>query len=154
MFTFTHFQIPPLKHWQISHILISCLLVCLGNVNRSSCLEFVTSYKFGYCASAFVSFVMLLGFKCKNCYQSLKNKHPQPLKNSFKFCFRLNTIMESSASMLSDISYDKTEDDLDDSRLRSGRKWKRPTAPPLEDMDHPGGNTPPKRHKQVSQLVG
>ena len=53
--------------------------------------------------------------------------------------------------MLSDISYDKTEDDLDESRLRSGRKWKRPTAPPLEEMDQPNGNTPPKRHKQVSQ---
>ena len=54
--------------------------------------------------------------------------------------------------MLSDISYDKTEDDLDASRLRSGRKWKRPSAPPMEDMDERNGNTPPKRHRQVSQL--
>lgn len=59
---------------------------------------------------------------------------------------KLNTILESSTSMLSDISYDKTEDDLDQSRLRSGRKWKRPTAPPIDDLDH--GNTPPKRHRE------
>jgi hypothetical protein len=51
--------------------------------------------------------------------------------------------------MLSDISYDKTEDDLEVSRLRSGRSWKRPTAPPMEDMDDERG-TPPKRHREVS----
>ncbi|KAL8598326.1 hypothetical protein ACOMHN_047647 [Nucella lapillus] len=61
---------------------------------------------------------------------------------------KLNTIMESSASMLSDISYDKTEEDLEHSHLRSGRKWKRPSAPPLEDMDERNGNTPPKRTKE------
>ncbi|XP_076465331.1 rac GTPase-activating protein 1-like [Babylonia areolata] len=61
---------------------------------------------------------------------------------------KLNTIMESSASMLSDISYDKTEDDLEQSRLRNGRKWKRPTAPPMEDMDEQNGNSSPKRQKE------
>ncbi|KAK7111103.1 rac GTPase-activating protein 1-like isoform X2 [Littorina saxatilis] len=63
---------------------------------------------------------------------------------------KLNTINESSASMLSDndISYDKTEDDLDASRLRSGRKWKRPSAPPLDDFDDHHGDTPPKRSRE------
>ncbi|KAK7010479.1 rac GTPase-activating protein 1-like isoform X1 [Biomphalaria glabrata] len=57
---------------------------------------------------------------------------------------RLNTIMEHSASFLSDVSYDKTEEDpLCESRLRNGKKFKRPSAPPAEDMD----NTPPKRQK-------
>ena len=50
--------------------------------------------------------------------------------------------------MLSDISYDKTEDDLEASRLRSGRRWKRPSAPPMEDENQE--NTPPKRYKDVS----
>ncbi|XP_012935633.1 rac GTPase-activating protein 1 [Aplysia californica] len=58
---------------------------------------------------------------------------------------RLNTIMERSASFLSDVSFDKTEEDpLSDSRLRSGRKWKRPSAPlPPEEEE----NTPPKRNR-------
>ncbi|XP_025095541.1 rac GTPase-activating protein 1-like isoform X2 [Pomacea canaliculata] len=60
---------------------------------------------------------------------------------------KLNTILESSASVLSDISYDKTEDDLETSHLRSGRRWKRPSAPPADDLDVQNGNTPPKRHK-------
>ncbi|XP_062577403.1 rac GTPase-activating protein 1-like isoform X1 [Saccostrea cucullata] len=46
---------------------------------------------------------------------------------------RLRTINESAHSMLSDDEYDKTEDDLHTSRLRSGRKFKRPSAPPLEE---------------------
>lgn len=62
---------------------------------------------------------------------------------------RLATI-EESASLLSpsDISYDKTEDDLDASyQLRSGQKYKRrPSAPPLEDEDTP----PDKKHRQAS----
>ena len=57
--------------------------------------------------------------------------------------------MESSASMLSDISYDKTEDDLDQSGPRSRRKWKRPSASPVEDMDVQNGNTPQKRQREV-----
>ncbi|XP_059177486.1 rac GTPase-activating protein 1-like [Physella acuta] len=57
---------------------------------------------------------------------------------------RLNTIMEHSASFLSDVSYDKTEEDpLSDSRLRNGKKFKRPTAPPADELE----NTPPKRHR-------
>lgn len=64
--------------------------------------------------------------------------------------YRLNTILESSASVLSDISYDKTEDDLETSHLRSGRRWKRPSAPPADDLDVQNGNTPPKRHKDVN----
>ncbi|KAH9513397.1 Rac GTPase-activating protein 1 [Bulinus truncatus] len=57
---------------------------------------------------------------------------------------RLNTIMEYSASFLSDVSYDKTEEDpLCESKLRNGKKFKRPSAPPAEEMD----NTPPKRQK-------
>ncbi|XP_013403957.1 rac GTPase-activating protein 1 [Lingula anatina] len=48
---------------------------------------------------------------------------------------RLETINESSGSVLSpsDISYDKTEEDLDISYLRSGRKFKRASAPPIEE---------------------
>lgn len=62
----------------------------------------------------------------------------------FFIFYRLNTIMEHSASFLSDVSYDKTEEDpLCESRLRNGKKFKRPSAPPAEDMD----NTPPKRQK-------
>ncbi|BFZ01041.1 hypothetical protein BsWGS_04081 [Bradybaena similaris] len=57
---------------------------------------------------------------------------------------RLNTIMEQSASFLSDVSYDKTEEDpLGYSKLRGGKKFKRPTAPPEEEMD----TTPPKRQR-------
>ena len=57
------------------------------------------------------------------------------------------TTIEESASLLSasDISYDKTEEDLDDvSYLRGGKKWKRPSAPPLPKEDSP----PEKRHRK------
>jgi len=60
---------------------------------------------------------------------------------------RLGTIMERSAhSFLDDVSFDKTEEDiLSDSRLRSGKKWKRPSAPPAEmEVDR---HTPPKVHR-------
>ncbi|XP_022305793.1 rac GTPase-activating protein 1-like isoform X1 [Crassostrea virginica] len=46
---------------------------------------------------------------------------------------RLRTINESAHSMLSDDEYDKTEDDLHTTYLRSGRRFKRPSAPPLEE---------------------
>ncbi|XP_056007736.1 rac GTPase-activating protein 1-like isoform X2 [Ostrea edulis] len=46
---------------------------------------------------------------------------------------RLRTINESAHSMLSDDEYDKTEDDLHTTYLRSGRKFKRPSAPPMEE---------------------
>ncbi|KAI0235450.1 Rac GTPase-activating protein 1 [Lamellibrachia satsuma] len=64
----------------------------------------------------------------------------------------LGTIQELSASLLSpsDFSYDKTDEDLDldgnTTFLRSGRKWKRPSAPPMEvdeDITPPG-----KKHKR------
>ena len=45
--------------------------------------------------------------------------------------------IEESQSLLSpsDISYDKTEEDLDTSYLRNGKPWKvLPTAPTLEDV--------------------
>ncbi|CAL1531747.1 unnamed protein product [Lymnaea stagnalis] len=58
---------------------------------------------------------------------------------------RLNTILEHSASFLSDVSYDKTEEDpLNETRLRNGKKFKRPTAPPAEDQEQ----TPPKRQRE------
>lgn len=60
------------------------------------------------------------------------------------------TTIEESQSILSpsDISYDKTEDDiLDVTYLRSGRKWKRPSAPPMEDEDSPPGKV---RRRSVS----
>ena len=55
----------------------------------------------------------------------------------------MEPIGEASASILSpsDISFDKTEEDLDMSYLRSGRKWKRgssmgqPSAPDDDDTD-------------------
>ncbi|KAL5007812.1 hypothetical protein ScPMuIL_016618 [Solemya velum] len=57
----------------------------------------------------------------------------------------LTTINELSGSILSDIDYDKTDDDFDNSFLRSGRKWKRPSAPPMEDEYI--SRTSPKRRK-------
>jgi len=56
----------------------------------------------------------------------------------------LEPIGETSASILSpsDISFDKTEEDLDTSYLRSGKKWKRgasvgrPSAPDDEDAEN------------------
>lgn len=48
----------------------------------------------------------------------------------------LGTIDESlSVLSPSDISYDKTEEDLDESYLRSGKKWKHPSAPPHYEDD-------------------
>ena len=54
-------------------------------------------------------------------------------KRKFLNVFRLRTINESAHSMLSDDEYDKTEDDLHTTYLRSGRRFKRPSAPPLEE---------------------
>ena len=53
-------------------------------------------------------------------------------------------------SLLSDadISYDKTGDDLDTSALRSGRKYKRPSAPPIEDEED---LTPPEKKNRRSR---
>ena len=55
--------------------------------------------------------------------------------------------MERSAhSFLSDVSFDKTEEDLlDESKLRSGKSWKRPSAPPMELEEE--RHTPPKRQR-------
>ncbi|XP_072041118.1 rac GTPase-activating protein 1-like [Amphiura filiformis] len=71
---------------------------------------------------------------------------------------RLSAIHESSGNLLdpSDLSYDYTEEDLDVSYLRDGKKWKgtgstvkrRPSAPPLEDDD-----SPPKRSKMDTSTV-
>ncbi|XP_041365874.1 rac GTPase-activating protein 1-like [Gigantopelta aegis] len=61
---------------------------------------------------------------------------------------RLNTIMESSASILSDVDYDPSEGDIDISCLNGGRrrysKRHSPSAPPMED-DY--GRYSPKRHR-------
>ncbi|XP_060086186.1 rac GTPase-activating protein 1-like [Ylistrum balloti] len=66
-----------------------------------------------------------LAFLSHNTYQSqLEGNSPSR---------RLGTINESAHSILGDSVYDKTEDDLDTSYLRSGRKIKRPSAPPMED---------------------
>lgn len=59
--------------------------------------------------------------------------------------------IDESASLLSpsDISYDKTEEDLDhESSLRSGRRWKRPSAPILEEESPPGKK---QRHRSRSR---
>ncbi|KAJ8313651.1 hypothetical protein KUTeg_008212, partial [Tegillarca granosa] len=59
---------------------------------------------------------------------------------------RLTTINESTHSLLSESYFDKTDDDLiETSYLRSGRKWKRPSAPPMEEEE--GRTTPPKRRR-------
>lgn len=56
---------------------------------------------------------------------------------------------ESAHSFLSDedIDWDKTEEDLDAPCRR--RRSKRPSAPPIEDLNE----TPPKRHKPVKTVV-
>ena len=58
-------------------------------------------------------------------------------------------IIEESGSLLSpsDISYDKTEEDLDASGGR-GRRYKRPSAPPMDSDDI----TPPGK-KRKSMVV-
>ena len=48
---------------------------------------------------------------------------------------------------MSDISYDKTEEDLCSTFLRSGREWKRPSAPP-EDLEM----SPPRRKSHVRMV--
>lgn len=60
--------------------------------------------------------------------------------------FRLNTINESTHSILSDSDYDKTEDDLQSTYLRSGRKYKRPSAPPMEEAE-------PKRRRSDEEVI-
>ncbi|KAK3757669.1 hypothetical protein RRG08_000178 [Elysia crispata] len=77
---------------------------------------------------------------------AIANSHRQSVQNlNGTNESRLNTIMEQSASFL-DLSYDKTgEDLLEESRLRSGKKFKkRPSAPPIEDEKN---DTPPKRFR-------
>ena len=59
--------------------------------------------------------------------------------------FRLNTINESTHSILSDSDYDKTEDDLQTTYLRSGRKYKRPSAPPMDEAE-------PKRRRSDEEV--
>ncbi|KAL4222076.1 Rac GTPase-activating protein 1 [Mactra antiquata] len=58
---------------------------------------------------------------------------------------RLSRVDESQHSVLfdEDIDWDKTEEDLDAPCTR--RRSKRPSAPPIEDLNE----TPPKRHKPV-----
>ena len=60
--------------------------------------------------------------------------------------------MERSAhSFLSDVSFDRTEEDmLDESRLRCGKKWKRPSAPPCEGEER---HTPPKRQRDETVSI-
>ena len=57
----------------------------------------------------------------------------------------LNTIDESG-DLLSEIDYDKTEEDME-TCLRSGGRYKRPSAPPIEDEITP----PEKRTKRQSR---
>lgn len=63
----------------------------------------------------------------------------------------LSRIEESNDSILSqDISYDKTDEDLDElsvSYLRSGKKWKRPSAPPMPGALGMGEEFPPPTKK-------
>ncbi|XP_064647790.1 rac GTPase-activating protein 1-like isoform X2 [Lineus longissimus] len=67
---------------------------------------------------------------------------------------RLDTINESNTSVVLDSDYDKTEEDLDESSLRSGRRWKRrraPTAPPPEESDDESdGSSKRRRTKSAS----
>ncbi|XP_030846039.1 rac GTPase-activating protein 1-like isoform X2 [Strongylocentrotus purpuratus] len=65
---------------------------------------------------------------------------------------RLSCINEKSADLLSnsDLDLDHTEEELDVSVLRDGKKWHRkkrkPSAPPLEEEDE----TPPRKNKRLS----
>ncbi len=72
--------------------------------------------------------------------------------------FRSLSVINETGSLLdeADISYDKTEEDLDDvSYLRNGKPYghkgyKRPSAPPMEDDD----TTPPgKKTKKERRTV-
>jgi len=71
----------------------------------------------------------------------------------------LEPISEASASLLSptDISFDKTEEDLDISHFRNGRKWKRSTsAQPrsAHDEDNEDEVTPPgKRTRRTAVSI-
>ncbi|XP_071812685.1 rac GTPase-activating protein 1-like isoform X2 [Apostichopus japonicus] len=75
-------------------------------------------------------------------FLSQSNINPNPLPSSHK---RLSAVHEKSADILSasDLSFDRTDEDLDVSYLRGGKKWrkiKRPSAPPFEedeDFDSP-----------------
>ncbi|XP_048245116.1 rac GTPase-activating protein 1-like isoform X2 [Haliotis rufescens] len=64
--------------------------------------------------------------------------------NEYESPQKLNTIMESSCSMLDDIDYDQSEGDID--MAYPSRRYKRrsPTAPPIEDFE---GRSSPKRHR-------
>ncbi|CAH1789295.1 unnamed protein product [Owenia fusiformis] len=67
----------------------------------------------------------------------------------------LDTICETSASILSpsDISeiYDKTDDgNLEISFLRSGKRWKRPSAPPFPDEEMEMEASPPNTKRRKS----
>ena len=70
------------------------------------------------------------------------------------------TIGEQSKSLLSDISYDKTEEEIEVSELRSGRKWKRarPSAPPAEDgepaVDELMSPSPPAKPSRKKKSSG
>ncbi|XP_071497235.1 rac GTPase-activating protein 1-like [Diadema antillarum] len=72
---------------------------------------------------------------------------PQPVAGSPHK--RLSCINEKSADLLSasDLDLDHTDDDLNVSVLRDGKKWKRakrkPSAPPLEE------DTPPKKNSRL-----
>ena len=66
----------------------------------------------------------------------------------------LEPIGEASASMLSpsDISFDKTEEDMDVSYLRSGKKWKRVASigqPLTPDEDEADTKTAGKRSRRT-----
>jgi hypothetical protein len=72
----------------------------------------------------------------------------------------LEPISEASASLLSpsDISFDKTEEDLDVSYLRGGKKWKRSTSvqpPGTVDEEEEFDITPPgKRSRRTHVCLG
>ena len=59
----------------------------------------------------------------------------------------------------SDISFDKTEEDLDTSYLRSGKKWKRsasvgrPSAPDEDDADNKMGAKRSRRNVSYISLA-
>lgn len=70
-------------------------------------------------------------------FLSQSNINPNPLPSTHK---RLSAVHEKSADILSasDLSFDRTDEELDVSYLRGGKKWKRckrPSAPPFEEED-------------------
>lgn len=78
-------------------------------------------------------------------FLSQSNINPPPMHSPHK---RLSAIHEKSADILSasDLSFDRTDEDLDVSYLRGGKKWKRnkrPSAPPYEEDEYDS----PKRAK-------